>query len=46
MPRTVVPDFVINLLIGPQVLRALLGQKLNAKYAQRIFDSVITSAQR
>ena len=46
LPKTVVPDFIINLLIGPQVLRALLGQDLSAKYAQRIFDSVITSAQR
>jgi AcrR family transcriptional regulator len=46
LPQTVVPDFVINLLIGPQVLRALLGQDLGAKYAQRIFDSVVTTAQR
>ena len=44
LPRTVVPDFIINLLIGPQVLRALLGQDLGAKYAQRIFDSVIHAA--
>jgi AcrR family transcriptional regulator len=46
LPKTVAPDFIINLLIGPQVLRALLGQDLGAKYAQRIFDSVITAAQR
>jgi AcrR family transcriptional regulator len=45
LPETVVPDFIINLLIGPQVLRALLGQELSAKYAQRIFESVITAAQ-
>jgi hypothetical protein len=32
-------------LIGPQVLRALLGQGLSAKYAQRIFHSVITAAR-
>jgi AcrR family transcriptional regulator len=46
LPETVAPDFIINLLIGPQVLRALLGQDLGAKYAQRIFDSVIKSARR
>jgi AcrR family transcriptional regulator len=46
LPETVVPDFIINLLIGPQVLRALLGQDLSAKYAQRIFDSVIAAARR
>lgn len=46
LPQTVAPDFIINLLIGPQVLRALLGQDLGAKYAQRIFDAVITAARR
>jgi AcrR family transcriptional regulator len=46
LPKTVAPDFIINLLIGPQVLRALLGQDLGAKYAQRIFDSVIKAARR
>jgi AcrR family transcriptional regulator len=46
LPETVVPDFIINLLIGPQVLRALLGQDLSAKYAQRIFDSVVSAARR
>jgi AcrR family transcriptional regulator len=46
LPETVVPEFLIDLLIGPQVLRALMGQDLSARYAQRIFDSVITDAQR
>jgi AcrR family transcriptional regulator len=45
LPETVAPDFIINLLIGPQVLRALLGQDISARYAQRIFDSVITAAR-
>lgn len=45
LPETVIPDFIINLLIGPQVLRALLGQDLSANYAQRIFDSVIKAAR-
>jgi AcrR family transcriptional regulator len=44
LPETVVPDFIINLLIGPQVLRALLGQDLGAKYAQRIFDTIIKAS--
>jgi AcrR family transcriptional regulator len=46
LPASVHPDFLINQLIGPQVLRALLGQELNASYAQRIFDSVIQAASR
>lgn len=45
LPRAVVPDFLINQLIGPQVMRALLGQNLSAKYAQRIFHSVIKAAR-
>jgi AcrR family transcriptional regulator len=45
LPDRVDPDFLINQLIGPQVLRALLGQDLGAKYAQRIFDSVIRAAR-
>jgi AcrR family transcriptional regulator len=45
LPDRVDPDFLINQLIGPQVLRALLGQDLGAKYAQRIFDSVIKAAR-
>ncbi len=45
LPETVAPDFIINLLIGPQVLRALLGQDISARYAQRIFDSVIKAAR-
>jgi AcrR family transcriptional regulator len=45
LPHRVDPDFLINQLIGPQVLRALLGQGLSAKYAQRIFHSVITAAR-
>ena len=46
LPGSVHPDFLINQLIGPQVLRALLGQELNASYAQRIFDSVMQAASR
>jgi AcrR family transcriptional regulator len=46
LPDSTQPDFIINLLIGPQVLRALLGQDLGAKYAQQIFDAVITAAKR
>jgi AcrR family transcriptional regulator len=46
LPASIHPDFIINQLIGPQVLRALLGQELNAKYAQRIFDYVMKAASR
>jgi AcrR family transcriptional regulator len=45
LPASIDPDFIINQLIGPQVLRALLGQDLSAKYAQRIFESVIQAAR-
>jgi AcrR family transcriptional regulator len=46
LPEGIQPDFIINQLVGPQVLRALMKQELNAKYAQRIFDSVIKGASR
>jgi AcrR family transcriptional regulator len=46
LPDSIHPDFIINQLIGPQVLRSLLGQELNAKYAQRIFDYVMKAASR
>jgi AcrR family transcriptional regulator len=45
LPGSVHPDFLINQLLGPQLLRALLGQDLSAKYAQRIFDFVIKAAR-
>jgi AcrR family transcriptional regulator len=38
---TVDPDFIINLLIGPQILPALLGRDLDTKSAERIFDFVL-----
>jgi AcrR family transcriptional regulator len=45
LPDRVDPDFLINQIIGPQVLRALLEQGLGAKYARRIFDAVIWAAR-
>jgi AcrR family transcriptional regulator len=44
LPDDIQPDFIINQLVGPQVLRALMKQPINAKYAQRIFDSVLQGA--
>lgn len=41
LPDTVDPDFMINLLIGPQILPALLGQDLNTASAEKIFDFVL-----
>jgi AcrR family transcriptional regulator len=46
IPGRLEPDFIINQLVGPQVLRALMRQPLNAKYAQRIFDSVMRGASK
>jgi hypothetical protein len=44
LPATVDPDLIINLLIGPQILPALLGQDLNKKSAEKIFDFILKSA--
>jgi AcrR family transcriptional regulator len=41
LPDTVDPDFMINLLIGPQILPALLGQEVSAASAENIFDFVL-----
>ncbi len=41
LPDTVDPDFMINLLIGPQILPALLGQDLSADFAEKIFNFVL-----
>lgn len=38
LPETVDPDLLINLLVGPQILPALLGQQLSTKAAAKIFD--------
>jgi AcrR family transcriptional regulator len=46
LPDTVDPDLMINLLIGPQILPALLGQNLTARSAERIFDFVLKAALR
>jgi AcrR family transcriptional regulator len=40
-PSIVDPDFVIDLLIGPQILRALLGRDVTADFAARVFEFVI-----
>jgi hypothetical protein len=41
LPDSVDPDLIINLLIGPQILPALLGHELSAGSIKRIFDLVI-----
>jgi AcrR family transcriptional regulator len=41
LPSTVDPDFIIDLLIGPQVLRALLGKDATPDFAARIFEFVV-----
>jgi AcrR family transcriptional regulator len=41
LPDTVDPDLIINLLIGSQILPALLGHELSAGSIKRIFDLVI-----
>ena len=38
LPDTVDPDLFINFLIGPQIIPALLGQRLNTKAAERLFN--------
>jgi AcrR family transcriptional regulator len=44
LPATTDPDLLINLLIGPVIHTALLGQKQDPKFIQRIFDFVIQAS--
>jgi AcrR family transcriptional regulator len=41
LPATVDPEFLINALLGPQIVPALLGQKLSRNSAEEIFAFVI-----
>jgi Tetracyclin repressor-like, C-terminal domain len=41
LPATLDPDFIISMLIGPQILRALLGQDVGPGIAQMLFEFVI-----
>ncbi len=41
LPGSVDPNLLINLLTGPQIFSALLGQNLGRKSAERIFDFVL-----
>jgi hypothetical protein len=40
-PSIVDPDFVIDLLIGPQILRAMLGKDVTADFAAKVFEFVV-----
>ena len=44
LPANVDPDLLINLLIGPVIQAALLGQKQEQKSVQRIFDFLIKAS--
>ena len=44
LPSTVDPDCMINLLIGPLILPSLLGQEINTKSVQTIFDSIVNAS--
>jgi AcrR family transcriptional regulator len=46
LPATVDPDFIINLLTGPQIVRALLHQGVDASSAQTLFDFVVGTSSR
>lgn len=41
LPSTVDPDFIIDLLTGPQILRALLGKDVTADFATMVFEFVV-----
>jgi AcrR family transcriptional regulator len=43
LPGTVNPDYLINLLIGPLILPALLGQEINSKSVEAIFDFIVNA---
>lgn len=46
LPATVDPDLLINLLLGPQILPALLGRNLKAGSVEKIFDFIVKAAAR
>lgn len=46
LPKTVDPDFLINVLLGPQILPALLGQHVSQDSAKSIFDFVLRATVR
>jgi AcrR family transcriptional regulator len=46
LPRTVDPDLMINLLIGPQILPALMGRPLSPAAAEKIFNVVVGTFNR
>ncbi len=46
LPPTADPDFMINLLIGPQILPALMGRRLSKSSAETIFDFVVNAILR
>lgn len=43
LPATVDPDCLINLLIGPLILPALLGQEISTKSVHTIFDFIVNA---
>jgi AcrR family transcriptional regulator len=46
LPDSVDPGLLINFLIGPQILPALLGQHLSEDSAEKIFDFVLSATLR
>jgi AcrR family transcriptional regulator len=46
LPKTVDPDLLINTLLGPQILPALMGRSLTVKAAEKVFDFVIKAARQ
>jgi len=45
LPKTIDPDLTINLLIGSQILPALLGQEVSRELAERAFEMVLRGAR-
>jgi AcrR family transcriptional regulator len=43
LPGTVDPDCMINLLIGPLILPALLGREISTKSAHTLFDFIVNA---
>lgn len=41
LPSSMDPDFIIDLLVGPQILRALLGKDVTEDFAARVFEFVV-----
>jgi AcrR family transcriptional regulator len=46
LPERIDPNFMIDMLIGPLLIPALLGQEVSAAFAEKVFDFVLKTISR